>query len=65
MMQFTTQSGRYSVTSHGNGWAYEVTDQASGESLWVQDDDADQFRQNTNDFENESEIQQYFDCLLG
>lgn len=65
MMQFTTQSGRYFVTSYGNGWAYEVTDQASGKSLWFQDDDADQFRQNTNDLENESEIRQYFDCLLG
>ena len=63
MMQFTTESGRYFVISYGNGWAYEITDRETGDSLWFQDDDATQFEQNTNNLENESEIAQYFDCL--
>ena len=63
MMQFTTSSGRYLVTSHGNGWAYEVQDQDTGDSLWFQDDSAIQLQQDTEDFENEGQLAQYFDCL--
>lgn len=63
MMQFTTQSNRYLVTSHGNGWAYEVVDQDTGDSLWFQDDSANQLQQDTDNFENEGAIAQYFDCL--
>lgn len=63
MMKFTTQSGRYLVASHGNGWAYEVTDQATGDSLWFQDESAIQLQQDTEDFENEGQLAQYFDCL--
>jgi len=61
MMRFTTD--RYYVTSHGNGWAYEVTDQNTGASLWFQDDDAVQLQKDSNDFENEDAIAQYFDNL--
>lgn len=33
----------YTLTSHGNGWAYELA--CEGEtSVWVQDDDATEFR---------------------
>ena len=63
MMQFTTQSGRYLVTSHGNGWAYEVTDQETSDTLWFQDADASQFQDETNNFQNEASIAQYFDLL--
>ena len=63
MMQFTTQSNRYLVTSHGNGWAYEVVDQDTGDSLWFQDGSANQLQQDTDNFENEGAIAQYFDCL--
>lgn len=63
MMQFTTQTGRYLISSHGNGWAYEITDQETGDSLWFQDDDAAQLQTDTGDFEHESAIAQYFDCL--
>ena len=63
MMQFTTESGRYHITSHGNGWAYEVTDNETGDSLWFQDDDATQLESDTSDFECETAIAQYFDCL--
>lgn len=63
MMQFTTESSRYHITSHGNGWAYEVTDNETGDSLWFQDDDAAQLQSDTSDFECETAIAQYFDCL--
>ena len=63
MMQFTTESGRYHIASHGNGWAYEVTDNETGDSLWFQDDDATQLESDTSDFECETAIAQYFDCL--
>jgi hypothetical protein len=38
--QFTTNDNRYEVVSHGNGWAYEITDNATGKTLWFQDSDA-------------------------
>jgi hypothetical protein len=63
MFSFNTPNRHYIVTSHGNGWAYEITDQETGESLWFQDDDAVQVQQNTNDFEDESAIDQYFENL--
>ena len=61
--EFNTDNNAYHVKSHGNGWAYEVTDNTTGESLWFQDDDANQLRQDTNDFQNEAAIAQYFECL--
>jgi hypothetical protein len=63
MMQFTCCDGAYSVVSHGNGWAYEVTDQSTGETLWFQDSDADQLRTDTGDFEHRDAIAQYFELL--
>ena len=62
-MQFTTPTGKYHIASHGNGWAYGVTCQVTGDSLWFQDDDACQLQADTNDFENEAAITQYFECL--
>lgn len=63
MIQFTTQSGRYLVTSHGNGWAYEVVDLQTNDSLWFQDDDANEIRQQTDNFEHEGAIAVYFENL--
>ena len=63
MYAFITQSGRYHVEVHGNGWAYSVTDQETGDNLWFQDDSASQIQQDTADFEHEHAIAQYFDCL--
>lgn len=59
-MTFTTTSGRFTVTSHGNGWAYEVRDNSDGECVWVQDDDADTMAAETDNFECEIAIEQYF-----
>ena len=63
MMQFTCCEGAYLIKSHGNGWAYEVVDRATGASLWFQDDDAHQFRDYTGDFESAERIRDYFDLL--
>lgn len=62
---FTTPSRAFLVQSYGNGWAYEVTDQSTGDSLWFQDDDATQLQADTNDFEDEAAIRTVFDCLCG
>lgn len=32
------------IKSIGNGWAYEIIHRPTGDSLWIQDDDATQFR---------------------
>jgi hypothetical protein len=53
MISFNTPNRAYLVTSHGNGWAYEITDQETGHSLWFQDDDASELQKETNDFEHE------------
>ena len=60
MTTFITHDGKFSVTSHGNGWAYAVTCQATGESFWVQDNDADQLQTETNDFEYTDGLYNYF-----
>ena len=60
MMQFTTPTGKYHVTSHGNGWAYEITDQHTGDSLWFQDESASLLQDRTNNFEDEAELDAYF-----
>lgn len=63
MMRFTTPAARYIVKSHGNGWAYEVIDPTTGDSLWFQDDNAAQLREDTQDFTDNGAMAQYFDCL--
>ena len=65
MFSFNTPNRRYLITSHGNGWAYEITDQETGDSLWFQDSDAQAVQENTGDFEDEGAIDQYFECLGG
>lgn len=63
MIMFTTSTGRYLVMSHGNGWAYTVRDNKTHLELWVQDDDATQLQLDTNDFEDEAVLAEYFSCL--
>jgi len=58
--QLPTDLKRYEVTSFGNGWAYEITDIHSGESVWFQDDDADIVRANSGDFSSDDYIDNYF-----
>lgn len=63
MMQFITPTGAYHITSHGNGWAYEVHCNDTGDSLWFQDHDADTLRLRTDDFTSEEELRIYFELL--
>jgi len=64
MMQcITTPTGKYHITSHGNGWAFEVHCQTTGDSLWFQDQDADFLRDNTDDLTDEEAIGMIFEML--
>ena len=60
MMQFTTPTGKYHVTSHGNGWAYEITCQETGESIHFQDHDADHIFVITDELRDEAAIDDLF-----
>ena len=42
--QIIAQFDGYVLTSHGNGWAYTLADTMHRQSVFVQDDDAAQFR---------------------
>ena len=50
MMTFTKESGRYLVNSHGNGWAYEITDQESSETIFLQDNEAQILQDHCSNF---------------
>lgn len=63
MMQFGTPTDKYHVTSYGNGWAYEVHCNTTGESLWFQDQDADFLRDNTADLTDEDALDTMFSML--
>ena len=63
MISFNTPNRAYLVTSHGNGWAYEITDQQTGHSLWFQDDEALRLQEESQDFELETVLDQYFECI--
>tara|TARA_R110000868_G_scaffold205313_1_gene453760 strand:- start:3823 stop:4014 length:192 start_codon:yes stop_codon:yes gene_type:complete len=56
-------AGQYHIESHGNGWAYSITDQRTGDNLWFQDADADAIQDATNDFDYPEALDQYFECI--
>jgi hypothetical protein len=56
-------AGDYHIESHGNGWAYSITDQRTGDNLWFQDDDANAVHDATNDFDYPAALDQYFECI--
>lgn len=62
-MSYTTQNCKYHVQVHGNGWAYTVTDQKTGENFFVQDEDAEVLQEKSNDFENEDVLAQYMEAI--
>lgn len=43
---------RHVLRSFGNGWAYELRDTVTHQSIWLQDEDATQFRTELTDLEN-------------
>jgi hypothetical protein len=54
------QRGDYVVTSYGNGTAYFVVRNGDETGVFVQGDDADTLREQTNDFENLDILSDYF-----
>jgi hypothetical protein len=61
--EFTTTTGKYLVTSFGNGWAYSVLHQSSGTEHFFQDADAEQLREDTDNFASEDALDSVFECL--
>ena len=60
---FTTPTGAFHIASHGNGWAYCVTDQSTGYDFWVQDEDAGNLQTATDGFTDESVLRDYMHVL--
>jgi hypothetical protein len=60
---FVTADGKYHVESFGNGWAYGVTDQRTGESFFVQDSSADELARDSDYFENTNVLGDYMEAL--
>jgi hypothetical protein len=56
---YSTHDDKYLITSYGNGWAYEVEDISTGDSFWVQDDEASDLRHLSNDFEDTYMLAEY------
>lgn len=63
--EFVTSCSKYSVRSFGNGWAYEVRELSTGDSLWFQDHDADLLYSETDDFTNPMVLDMYFEMIGG
>ena len=56
-------AGEYHIESHGNGWAYSITNQRTGDNLWFQDDNAQAVQDATQDFDYPEALDQYFECI--
>lgn len=63
--EYKTADEKYYIKSYGNGWAYEVQELSTGDSLWFQDQDADQLREETEDFDNTMVLDMYFEMIGG
>ena len=61
--EYPTADGRYYIKSYGNGWAYEVRCPVTGDSFWMQDDDAQKLRDATNNFEDIKAIDDIMEAL--
>lgn len=58
MTKTTFTCGDYRITSYGNGTAYEITNYYR--TIFLQGDDANQLRQDTDDFSNPSVLGDFF-----
>ena len=63
MITQTVQLKKYTIDSYGNGWAYEVIDNDTNDSFWVQDQDADALKVATQNFEIADCISEYMNAL--
>ena len=62
---FTTEDKKYHIESLGNGWAYSVTCQRTGNNFFVQDHDAEQLQLETDDFACTGALDMYMEALGG
>lgn len=60
---FSTHDDRFSITSYGNGWAYEVRCNKTDYCFFVQDHDADDMQRCTNDFEDTALLEEAMSVL--
>ena len=64
--EFVTIDRKYLVQSHGNGWAYRVTENhRGGRSFFVQDSDALALHEATENFEYTDVLGDYMDLSEG
>ena len=63
--EYKTADEKYYIKSYGNGWAYEVEELGTGESLFFQDSDAVRLREETEDFNNTMVLDMYFEMIGG
>ena len=64
--EFVTIDQRYIVQSHGNGWAYRITENhRGGKSFFVQDSDAIALQEATSNFEHTYALDEYMDVCGG
>lgn len=62
---FITEDGKYHIESLGNGWAYSITCQRTGNNFFVQDSNAETLNQECDDFRCTSVLDQYMEALGG
>jgi len=62
---FVTEGNKYHVEVFGNGWAYCVTCQRTGDNFFLQDHDADKLAEDTDNFECIGAIDMYMEALGG
>jgi hypothetical protein len=61
--KFETADGKYFIESYGNGWAYTVTCQRTGDNFFVQDSSAVILQQDTQNFDNTNVLNDYMEAL--
>jgi len=66
-MTYTTilSNARYTIRSYANGWAYEVDDHETSDTLWLQDHEADELKELTQNFTDLSWLDHYFENING
>ena len=62
---FKTEDNKYHIEVYGNGWAFCVTCQRTGDNFFVQDHDAEQLQADTNNFECTGALDMYMEALGG
>ena len=62
---FVTEDNKYHIEVLGNGWAYSVTEQRTGDNFFVQDHDAELLQRETDDFACTGVLDLYMEALGG